>query len=73
MKLMEYKYIFEPEMYKYILGTNILNRRKDEHKIFKKLVKGYTCEQISKMCHYSIRTIHNRRKDIYLKTRKYMT
>ena len=72
MKLMQYTYNFEPEMYKYILSSNILNRKKDEHKIFVKLVQGYNCEDISKKYHYSVRTIHNRRRDIYLKTKKYM-
>ena len=73
MKTFEYTYEFEPEMYKYIMSSNILNKKKDEHKIFKDLVDGYTCEDISKKRHYSPRTIVNRRKDIYEKTRKYMT
>ena len=72
MKLIHYTYNYEPEMYKYILSSNILNRKKNEHKIFIKLVQGYNCEEISKSCHYSVRTIHNRRRDIYLKTKKYM-
>lgn len=37
MKKFEYKYEFEPEMYNYVLATNILNRKKDEHKIFKSM------------------------------------
>ena len=37
MKKFEYKYNFEPEMYKYILSTNILNKKKDEHKILEDL------------------------------------
>ena len=72
MKTIQYTYNYEPEMYKYILASNILNKKKNEHKIFKELVKGYSCEEISRKCHYSERTIHNRRRDIYLKTRKYM-
>ena len=55
------------------MSSNILNKKKDEHKIFKDLVEGYTCKDISKKRHYSERTIVNRRKDIYEKTRKYMT
>ena len=47
MKLMQYTYNFEPEMYKYILSTNILNRKKDEDKIFKALVSGYTAKEIA--------------------------
>lgn len=72
MKKFEYKYVFEPEMYKYILSTNILNKRKDEDKIFRSLVAGYTAKQIGKRYHYSESTIWNRRRDIYNKTKKYM-
>lgn len=72
MQRIRYTYNFEPEMYKYILSTNILNKKKDEHKIFKHLVAGWDCKYISEKCHYSERTIKNRRKDIYYKTRKYM-
>lgn len=72
MKKKQYTYIFDPEMYKYILSSNILNKKKGEDKIFKKLVEGYTCEYISKICHYSERTIHNRRREIYFKTKRYM-
>lgn len=72
MKLMQYTYNYEPEMYKYILASNILNKKKNEDKIFKELVMGYNCQEIGKKCNYSERTIHNRRKDIYNKTKKYM-
>ena len=72
MKTMQYTYNYEPEMYRYILTTNILNKKKLEDKIFKALVDGYNCKEISKKVHYSERTIQNRRKDIYYKTKKYM-
>lgn len=72
MKLMQYTYNFEPEMYKYILNSNILNKKKGEDKIFKELVNGYNSMEISKKCHYSQSTIWNRRRDIYKKTKKYM-
>lgn len=72
MKTFQYTYNFEPEMYKYILSSNILNKKKHEDKIFKKLVEGYTCEEIGKKVHYCERTIQRRRKDIYDKTKKYM-
>lgn len=72
MKLMQYTYNYDPEMYKYILSTNILNKKKYEDKIFKALVDGYTCKEIGKKVHYSERTIQTRRKDIYYKTKKYM-
>lgn len=67
-----YQYNFEPEMYKYILASNILNKKKDEHKIFKKLVEGYSAKEIGKKFHYAESTIWNRRRDIYVKTKKYM-
>lgn len=72
MKLMQYTYNYEPEMYKYILASNILNKKKQEDKIFKELVAGYSCQEISEKYHYSPSTIKNRRKDIYEKTKKYM-
>lgn len=72
MKKFQYSFNYEPEMYKYILSTNILNKKKDEHKIFKSLVLGYTIEEIGQRFHYHPRTIVNRRKDIYYKTKKYM-
>ena len=72
MKRIRYTYNFEPEMYNYILSSNILNKKKDEDKIFKKLVQGWDCEYISEKCHYSVRAIKNRRRDIYNKTKKYM-
>lgn len=72
MKLMQYNYNYEPEMYNYILSSNILNKKKSEDKIFKELVNGYTCKEIGLKVHYSERTIQTRRKDIYEKTKKYM-
>lgn len=71
-KLMQYTYNYEPELYNYIMSSNILNYKKDEHKILKELVKGYNCKEIAKKYHYSERTIQNRRKEIYDKTKKYM-
>jgi len=72
MKLMQYTFNFEPEMYKYILTTNILNKKKHEDKIFKSLVLGYGAKEIGKRYHYAESTIWNRRRDIYNKTKKYM-
>ena len=72
MKTMQYTYNYDPEMYNYILASNLLNKKKNEHKIFKALVEGYNCEQISKKYHYCVGTICNRRRDIYHKTKKYM-
>ena len=72
MKLMQYTYNYEPEMYNYILASNILNKKKQEDKIFKDLVAGYSCKEIGKKYHYSEITIRYRRRDIYNKTKKYM-
>lgn len=72
MKTFQYSFDYEPEMYNYILSTNILNKKKREDKIFVSLVQGYSAEEISKKHHYSVPTILNRRKDIYNKTKKYM-
>ena len=72
MKKKQYTYNFEPEMYKYILSTNILNKKKNEDKIFKALVRGYGAKEIGKRFHYCESTIWNRRREIYNKTRKYM-
>ena len=72
MKTRQYSYNYEPEFYNYILNSNILNKKKHEDKIFKDLVAGYSCKEIGKKRHYSERTIQNRRKDIYHKTKKYM-
>lgn len=72
LKLMQYTYVYEPELYNYILASNILNKSKKEDKIIKKLVNGYTCKEIGESLGYSERTIQNRRKDIYEKTKKYM-
>ena len=72
MKRMNYTYNYQPEIYDFILKSNLLNYRKDEHKILKELVKGYTCKEIGNKLNYSERTIQNRRKDIYFKTKRYM-
>lgn len=72
MKKRQYTYNFEPEMYKYILSTNILNKKKHEDKIFKALVRGYNAKEIGNKFHYCESTIWNRRRDIYNKTQKYM-
>ena len=72
MRTMTYTYNYQPDLYKYIMSSNILNKHKNEHKILKELVNGYTCKEIGKKLNYSERTIQNRRKDIYLKTKIYM-
>lgn len=72
MKQFNYTYNYDPAMYEFILSKNILNKCKKEDKIIKKLVEGYTCKEIGDKLGYSERTIQNRRRDIYLKTKKYM-
>lgn len=73
MQRIRYTYNYRPEIYVFILNSNILNKKKDEHKILKDLVSGYTCKEIGKKRHYCEKTIKNRRKDIYFKTRQYMS
>ena len=72
MRAKNYTYNFLPELYEYVIKSNILNHKKDEHKILKELVRGYTCKEIGDKLNYSERTIQNRRKDIYFKTKRYM-
>ena len=72
MRTMTYTYNFQPELYEYVIKSNLLNHKKDEHKILKELVKGYTCKEIGNKLNYSERTIQKRRKDIYFKTKRYM-
>ena len=67
-----YTYNFDPDMYKYILTTNILNKKKDEDRIFKALVSGLSAKEIGEKYHYCESTIWNRRREIYNKTKKYM-
>ena len=70
---MQYTYNYDPEMYNYILSSNLLNKKKSEDKIFKALVEGYNCKEIGKRFHYSEATICNRRRVIYHKTKRYMS
>lgn len=72
MRTMTYTYNYQPELYEFVLKSNLLNHKKDEHKILKELVKGYSCKEIGDKLNYSERTIQNRRKDIYNKTKRYM-
>lgn len=72
MKTFQYSYNYQPELYEFVLKSNLLNHKKDEHKILKELVKGYTCKEIGDKLNYSERTIQNRRKEIYYKTKRYM-
>lgn len=71
-KSKNYTFNYSPEFYEYVLKSNLLNYHKNEHKILKELVKGYTCKEIGEKLNYSERTIQNRRRDIYKKTLKYM-
>ena len=70
--MFQYTFNYEQELFKYIIRSNILNKKKDEHKIIKDLINGYSCKEIGEKYNYSERTIQNRRKEIYEKTKKYM-
>lgn len=71
-KTKNYTYNYSPELFNYIIKSNMLNKHKHEDKILKQLVRGFTCKEIGNKLHYSERTIQNRRKDLYVKTQKYM-
>ena len=72
MKLYEYRYYYEPEVYDYIMSSRILDKKKHENLILKELIKGKTCKEIGKKYNYSERTIQDRRRDIYNKTKNLM-
>lgn len=72
MKTFQYTYNYKPAIYDYIMRDFILNDEKKEKKILELLVKGKTCSQIAQEVGYSERTIQNRRKDIYEKTKDLM-
>ena len=72
MKTFEYRYYYEPDVYDYIMASKILDRKKHENLILKELVKGKTCKQIAEKYNYSERTIQDRRRDIYNKTKNLM-
>lgn len=72
MKTFQYTYNYKPAIYDYIMRDFNLNEEKKEKKILELLVKGKTCSQIAQEVGYSERTIQNRRKDIYEKTKDLM-
>lgn len=72
MKTFQYTYNYKPAIYEYIMRDFVLNEEKKEKKILELLVKGKTCSQIAQEVGYSERTIQNRRKDIYEKTKDLM-
>lgn len=72
MKTFQYTYNYKPAIYEYIMRDFVLNEEKKEKEILELLVKGKTCSQIAQEVGYSERTIQNRRKDIYEKTKDLM-
>jgi DNA-binding NarL/FixJ family response regulator len=72
MKTFQYTFKYKPAIYDYIMSNLILNEEKKEKEILALLVKGKTCQQISRETNYCERTIQQRRRDIYEKTKDLM-
>jgi len=70
MKTFEYYYDYTPEAYKYIMSSRILRNR--DKLILKDLVEGKKTKEIAIDHNCSYRTICNRRKDIFQKTKDLM-
>lgn len=70
MKTFEYYYDYTPEAYKYIMSSRILRNR--DKQILKDLVDGKKTKEIAIEQNCSYRTICNRRKDIFEKTKDLM-
>ena len=72
MKTFQYTFNYKPAIYEYIQQSTILNEEKKEKEILSLLVKGKKCYQIANATNYSERTIQDRRRDIYRKTKDLM-
>ena len=70
MKTFEYYYDYTPEAYNYIMSSKLLRNR--DKKILKELVEGKKTKEIAILNNCSYRTICNRRKEIFDKTKDLM-
>lgn len=70
MKKMEYYYDYSKEAYNYIMSSKILRNR--DKIILKELIDGKKVKEIASDHKCSYRTICNRRKEIFEKTKMYM-
>lgn len=70
MKTFEYYFDYTPEAYNYIMASRILRNR--DKNILKDLVNGKKSKEIAIENKCSYRTICNRRKEIYYKTKELM-
>lgn len=70
MKKFEYYYDYTPEAYNYIMSSKILRNR--DKKILEQLVEGKKTKEIAILNKCSYRTICNRRKEIFNKTKDLM-
>ena len=70
MKKMEYYFDFTNEAYNYIMASNILRTR--DKKILTDLVNGIKTKEIAINNNCSYRTICQRRKEIFEKTKCFM-
>ena len=55
-----------------IVDNYVFNEQKNEKEIFKLLIQGYTCEQISKIVSSSPSTIKRRRAQLFYKLDKFL-
>ena len=70
MKRSEYYFDYTKQAYEYIMSSNILRNR--DKNILKSLVGGKKVKEIAYENDCSYRTICNRRKEIFEKTRQFM-
>lgn len=70
MKTFEYYYDYTPEAYNYIMSSKILRNR--DKKILQDLVAGKKTKEIAIENNCSYRTLCERRKEIYYKTKDLM-
>ena len=70
MKTMEYYFDYTDEAYKYIMSSRILRNR--DKNILNDLVNGKKTKEIAIDNNCSYRTICNRRKEIFEKTKQFM-
>lgn len=70
MKKKEYYFDYSPEVYNYIMSSQLLRNR--DKNILRDLVKGKQTKQIAYENNCSYRTMCTRRKEIFEKTKCYM-
>ena len=72
MKKFEYKFKYNQTELSKIIDGFIFNSKNREKDIFKMLIKGYNCEQISNEIGFSTTTIKRRRADLFKRINKFL-